>query len=64
MATGIISGRRATATVPFRLAILPIGAYEPRWFMGDQHMNPAEAVRAFQTCGAELALGHTTGHSS
>lgn len=46
---------------PFRLAILPIGAYEPRWFMGDQHMNPAESVRAFQTCGAEFALGHHYG---
>ena len=43
---------------PFRLAILPIGAYEPRWFMRDQHMNPEEAVRAFLDCGAELALGH------
>jgi L-ascorbate metabolism protein UlaG (beta-lactamase superfamily) len=46
---------------PFRLAILPIGAYEPRWFMGDQHMNPAESVRAFQTCGAQFALGHHYG---
>src|SRR6185436_2859244 len=46
---------------PFRLAILPIGAYEPRWFMSDQHMNPAESVRAFQACGAEFALGHHYG---
>ena len=46
---------------PFRLAILPIGAYEPRWFMRDQHMNPAEAVQAFRDCGAELALAHHHG---
>jgi len=46
---------------PFRLAILPIGAYEPRWFMHNQHMNPAEAVQAFTDCGAELALGHHYG---
>ena len=46
---------------PFRLAILPIGAYEPRWFMSDQHMNPAEAVQAFADCGAELALAHHHG---
>jgi L-ascorbate metabolism protein UlaG (beta-lactamase superfamily) len=43
---------------PFRLAILPIGAYEPRWFMADQHMNPAESMQAFIDCGAELALAH------
>ncbi len=46
---------------PFRLAILPIGAYEPRWFMREQHMNPAEAVQAFLDCNAELALGHHYG---
>jgi L-ascorbate metabolism protein UlaG (beta-lactamase superfamily) len=46
---------------PFRLAILPIGAYEPRWFMREQHMNPAEAVKAFIDCAAELALGHHFG---
>jgi L-ascorbate metabolism protein UlaG (beta-lactamase superfamily) len=46
---------------PFRLAILPIGAYEPRWFMQDQHMNPAEAVQAFIDCEAEYALGHHYG---
>ena len=46
---------------PFRLAVLPIGAYEPRWFMGNMHMNPAEAVRAMADCGAELALAHHFG---
>jgi L-ascorbate metabolism protein UlaG (beta-lactamase superfamily) len=46
---------------PFKLAILPIGAYEPRWFMRDQHMNPAEAVQAYGDCGAELVLAHHYG---
>ncbi len=46
---------------PLRLAILPIGAYEPRWFMRDQHMNPAESVQAFIDCDAELALAHHHG---
>lgn len=40
-----------------RLAILPIGAYEPRWFMENQHMNPDDAVRAMLACGAPEALG-------
>jgi L-ascorbate metabolism protein UlaG (beta-lactamase superfamily) len=31
---------------PIALALLPIGAYEPRWFMHVVHMNPAEAVQA------------------
>jgi L-ascorbate metabolism protein UlaG (beta-lactamase superfamily) len=46
---------------PPRAAILPIGAYEPRWFMKDQHMNPSDAVMAFADCGAELALAHHHG---
>jgi L-ascorbate metabolism protein UlaG (beta-lactamase superfamily) len=46
---------------PLKLAILPIGAYEPRWFMQDHHMNPAEAVQALIDCGAELALAHHHG---
>jgi L-ascorbate metabolism protein UlaG (beta-lactamase superfamily) len=46
---------------PLRLAILPIGAYEPRWFMRDSHMNPAESAQAFLDCGAEFALAHHYG---
>ncbi|MDH6231433.1 L-ascorbate metabolism protein UlaG (beta-lactamase superfamily) [Mesorhizobium soli] len=41
----------------FRLAILPIGAYEPRWFMAPQHQNPDEAVRGMQLCNAAFAAG-------
>jgi L-ascorbate metabolism protein UlaG (beta-lactamase superfamily) len=39
------------------LALLPIGAYEPRWFMGPVHMNPADAVQAFADLGAKRAIG-------
>jgi L-ascorbate metabolism protein UlaG (beta-lactamase superfamily) len=46
---------------PLRLAILPIGAYEPRWFMRDQHMNPSDAVKALADCGAAQAVAHHHG---
>ena len=46
---------------PIRLAILPIGAYEPRWFMSDNHMDPHEAVQVMEDCGAAEALGHHWG---
>jgi L-ascorbate metabolism protein UlaG (beta-lactamase superfamily) len=42
---------------PVSLALLPIGAYEPRWFMQDIHMNPAEAVQAHIDLGAERSVG-------
>jgi len=41
---------------PFDLALLPIGAYEPRWFMKDIHMNPAEAVQAHFDLGARQSI--------
>jgi L-ascorbate metabolism protein UlaG (beta-lactamase superfamily) len=46
---------------PFKLAILPIGAYAPRWFMSENHMDPTEAVQAYQDSGAEFALAHHFG---
>lgn len=37
---------------PIDWAMLPIGAYEPRWFMQPQHMNPDDALAAFEMLGA------------
>jgi L-ascorbate metabolism protein UlaG (beta-lactamase superfamily) len=42
---------------PIDLALLPIGAYEPRWFMRVVHMNPAEAVQAHLDLEASESIG-------
>ncbi|WP_141736161.1 MBL fold metallo-hydrolase [Oligoflexus tunisiensis] len=40
-----------------RSAFIPIGAYEPRWFMRYQHNNPDDAVLAHQDLRAEHSIG-------
>ena len=42
---------------PIDLALLPIGAYEPRWFMQSVHMNPDEAVQAHVDLAATRSIG-------
>lgn len=39
------------------LALVPVGAYEPRWFMAPMHINPAEAVQLHRDVGARRSIG-------
>lgn len=41
---------------PFDLAVFNLGAYEPRWFMRDSHLNPAECATAFEQLGARWLM--------
>ncbi|KAF9121590.1 hypothetical protein BGX30_002485 [Mortierella sp. GBA39] len=38
------------------VALMPIGAYEPEWFMTSQHVNPEEALQAFLDVGADMMI--------
>lgn len=42
---------------PFDLAAIPIGAYEPRWFMRPQHIDPGEAVQIHQHMRVRRSIG-------
>jgi N-acyl-phosphatidylethanolamine-hydrolysing phospholipase D len=41
----------------FDIALIAVGAYEPRWFMRDQHVNPAEAVQIHLDVKAKRSVG-------
>lgn len=64
--TGFDGGRRYAsareAFGPARLAVLPIGAYEPRFVMQGQHQDPDEAVLGMEILGAERAVGSHWGY--
>ena len=41
----------------FDIALIAVGAYEPRWFMKEQHVNPAEAVQIHKDLKAKRSVG-------
>ncbi len=42
---------------PVDVAMIPIGAYEPRWFMKQQHVNPEEALMIHNDLGSKISIG-------
>lgn len=48
----------------FRLALLPIGAFRPEWFMGPVHISPEQAVTIYDSLSIQTAIGihHSTFH--
>ena len=42
---------------PPRLSLIPIGGYQPRWFMRTMHLNPPEAVRVHRDLGSRQSIG-------
>ena len=41
----------------FDLSLIPIGAYEPRWFMKNAHINPEESVKAHLELKSKQSIG-------
>lgn len=42
---------------PFDLAMIPIGAYSPRWFMSTVHCSPEDAVRVHEDIRSKKSVG-------
>ncbi|CAG2177336.1 unnamed protein product, partial [Oppiella nova] len=42
---------------PFDLAAIPIGAYEPRWLIESEHVDPEQAVQIHEDIGSKLSVG-------
>lgn len=42
---------------PVKVALIPIGAYKPRWFMSPVHLDPAEAIQVHKELQAEISFG-------
>ena len=52
-----VFGRIRERFPAIRLALLPIGAYRPEWFMGPVHVAPAQALQIHRDLGARTSLG-------